>query len=286
MSNAPHITAGVRGNVRTVIKRPGRAPLWLPPVHNIVTTEGLTAWAFNATSATGEIPTVFVAGTGTTAAALGDTGIETSMYSDEFGLSRFLVWPNMVVFSYWLRGLPRAAHTGSGITEAVLRTTNNGATASSNKCLSRVVLDIPLEIEDTETTVGFFWTFAWRWAVVADETGLDYGLHWLASRMYDVSGGQYDALSHYVVGSGTTAQDAAASALVTETTRDAGTFTPSGAVITSNAQIASGTVGAINEHGPGVGASAGSTLYQTRSTTADNTSNAVDWTSSLTLANV
>lgn len=293
--NGTHAQFGIGGNVQIdEYRRCPRSGLVLPyrrqRVHNIVTTAGLAAWAYNLVNTDGQVIDRLVIGDDNTAPAAGDTalGNQTASYSE---VRRYLVGDTVKLY-LWIAGSSRDSIVGTNVDfkEIGCYTANSGATASSNKLVARAVLDVPVTFQ-SDTYVVVIYNLTVKGLPTATQTIFDYGLNWIASRMHNLS--TYAVLGHFAVGNGgSTAQSRLADGLAAERYREAPTtaWKESGAAVSCSGTVTTAEGGAFtyDECSPAIGASPPNTetLMQDRTDTANGASFDVDYTSSISLASV
>lgn len=268
--------------------------------HNLVTTAGLAALAYNCSGAGEADGDTFgfdssgvrcgslLVGSGTTEAALADAALGTlqGTYEDHWTIAT----EHLLVLGYHLTGPKRNALATSAVTvsELGIKTAASGSGKASDDILfARCVFDAGDYVEvSSDTAVVYIWNFAYRWAERSGEQGLDQGLHYFATRMHNLA--TYGAVDRFQLGSGATKLDAWATDLVASTHNITATWAAAGAALSASGTLLTGAgAGAsvleaapkVNGLGP---------LYQARGAhiAGDNVANDLAWSGVITFANV
>lgn len=267
---------------------------------NLVTTAGKAALPYNLSGAgkldgdvighrydgTKWVGGSFLVGSGTTAPALGDTGLATleATLTDHWTLST----QHLFIVGYYLIGAERDNLDGKTVSELGIKTFASGSTKGSDDVLfARAVLySLDRHAIDLNTSVVYLWNVAYRWAARDLDQGLDFGLEAFASAMQQRD--KHGAVSHTAFGIGTTKPSPWIAALKNESSpRQATTYSAVGATLSASGTLAVGAIGGVlTEISPCVGATDG-VMYQCLDVAgSDNTNNATAWSVSITFANV
>ena len=292
-----NVTANISGNVQIDVMRRLVDGSWSVERHhvkNLITTVGLTAWAYNLVNSDGQVIDRIAVGSNSTAPALGDTalGTQLAIYT---GI-RSVVVGDTAVITYWIVGAERDSRASETIKEIALFTKDTGATPSSNKMIARAVVpDIDID-SNKDTVIVVVWNLTVGHAdsiTTGQETRFtDYGKKFIAGRVVDMT--LEAVLDKVAFGTTTTIiNPREVEKLTTETLRE----TPSTAwsatagVVSCIGSLASGAgAGVVKEMGAAVGVTASvKTLYQAihnLSISCDNNVNTCAYDASITLANV
>ena len=309
---------GLKGNLRQLIfKRSGSLPdrdvvvpvetgegealfkfaipagydLWCDDtVHNLVTSDGLEAWAKNCIDSDGEVINRLAVSSNTAAPAASNSTLpgELATYT---AIEKYAIGDSAIVIYNLLTG-KRDDRKAETISKIGLYTTANGTTDSSDKLVAEALLDESILISG-----DLFVIFIWNLTVVttgsSNQTVTDFGKHFIATRMIDLT--RYGVLDHVAFGTGTAAVNgreasnntlsALTSEVYRETPSTAWVKTASEAVISAAGALATSAAGGdLEEMGPAVGTtSAEGLLMQDRGAyTADNDSARITYTSTIT----
>lgn len=239
---------------------------------NIVTEVGIFGLAYNcsaAGNADGDVLATFKVGDDDTLPDRSDTALGNILATFEDPWQA--VVENMHIMGYVLAGPKRDSLIGETIKEVGVHTAASGSGKDSDNVLfARAVLYTPDQHTiAASTSYAYVWTFAYQWGgerpvPSSDDygyAGLDFGLHYFATRMYDLS--LYDEIGYIAVGTGAGARDTPwIDELESESGRVAVTFTASNGTVTGSATISQGAIGSFfSEIGPAVGSGSAQVLH-------------------------